>query len=86
MFKTIIIKIMGSFNPINLIVNTIGIIATNKAQNNMQGQNANNLVQNSNTNQITNQTNINNTQQSSFKPLNYKIKPVLIHFQMLINL
>ena len=71
MFKTIIIKIMGSFNPINLIVNTIGIIATNKAQNNMQGQNTNNLVQNSNTNQITNQTNINNTQQSSFKPLNY---------------
>lgn len=61
---------MGSFNPINLIVNTIGIMATNNVQNNPQGQGANNLAQNAGVNNSANPTQINSTQ-SSFSPLNY---------------
>ncbi len=61
---------MGSFNPINLIVNTIGIMATNNVQNNPQGQGANNLAQNAGVNNGANPAQINSTQ-SSFSPLNY---------------
>ena len=61
---------MGSFNPINLIVNTIGIMATKNVQNNPQGQGANNLAQNAGVNNGANPAQINSTQ-SSFSPLNY---------------
>lgn len=64
---------MGSFNPINLIINTIGITAAGNAQNQNNGANNNSALaaNSSNSPGGANQTTNTGNSPSSFGPINY---------------